>query len=519
MVADLNTGLIIKEKNRNNSLPIASISKLMTALISLEAVNQYSTATISANAISAYGEAGLLKKGEQIGVKDLLFPLLLSSSNDAAVAIAEQIGEKNFINLMNKKARSIGLYNTRFDDSSGLDEDNVSTAEDLFRLLQYIYESKNYILQVTKQNKIDSQHNNNKLSKYKGFLGGKNGYTPEAKETTVALFSLPLSEFGERRIAIILLGSDSRENDVDKILRWLKFDVFYSERGTTGDNILKIIFTGDIMMGRGVENSVMRWGNGDFDFVFEKSDFIKTADIAFGNLEGPVSDKGMNLGNLYSFRFKPETVDALENAGFDVLSVANNHAGDWGRDAFEDTLEGLSVSKILAVGGGLNKKEAASVKVIEKDNIKIGFLGFSDMGPGWLSVTASTSGVLLVLDSDYTTIIRKAAKEVDVLIVSIHFGEEYQNVTNKRQIFLAKKAIDAGAKIVIGHHPHVVQSVENYKDGLIAYSLGNFVFDQNFSEETMKGMVLEVILRNDEIISVKETPVNINRFFQPELAK
>ena len=100
----------------------------------------------------------------------------------------------------------------------------------------------------------------------------------------------------------------------------------------------------------------------------------------------------------------------------------------------------------------------------------------------------------------------------------MHFGEEYQGNANDRQKKLAHLAIDSGAKIVVGHHPHVVQEVEQYKNGVIAYSLGNFIFDQNFSKETMQGLALEIVLDGAEIISVKQNKIKINEFFQPQLA-
>jgi len=103
-------------------------------------------------------------------------------------------------------------------------------------------------------------------------------------------------------------------------------------------------------------------------------------------------------------------------------------------------------------------------------------------------------------------------------IVSLLFGEEYQGNANDRQKKLAHLAIDSGAKIVVGHHPHVVQEVEQYKNGVIAYSLGNFIFDQNFSKETMQGLALEIVLDGAEIISVKQNKIKINEFFQPQLA-
>lgn len=285
----------------------------------------------------------------------------------------------------------------------------------------------------------------------------------------------------------------------------------------SGPKNVSLVFVGDIMFDRGVKNSVMKNGDGDYAFLFQNANFLKNADISFGNLEGPISDKGEDLRNLYSFRFEPSAIKALKNSGLDVLSIANNHIGDWGKIAFEDTISRLDASGIIPVGGGQSLKDAGEVKVVEKNGFRIGFLAFSDMGPNWLEATEDSPGILIIKDSKFVTLVRHAASEVDILVVSLHFGEEYQKNANDRQKKLAHLAIENGAKIVVGHHPHVIQEVERYKNGIIAYSLGNFIFDQNFSKETMQGLALEIILSGTEIVSVKQNKIKINKFFQPQL--
>jgi len=281
---------------------------------------------------------------------------------------------------------------------------------------------------------------------------------------------------------------------------------------------ITLLFVGDMMLDRGVKESVIRNAGGDFNFLFKKiKPVILGADIAFGNLEGPLSDKGEDTGKLYSFRMPPETLDAIKGAGFDALSVANNHTGDWGRAAFEDTLLRLKISGIVPVGGGDNANDAAGTKIIARKGVRFSFLGFSAVGPNWLMAAKNNSGILIV-DKNFTNTIREAAKKTDVLIVSIHFGKEYQSHSNGWQRAIARAAIDNGARIVIGHHPHVAQEVEKYKGGIIAYSLGNFIFDQSFSKETMEGLVLEVeISPNGKIKSFRKRITELNKFFQPEL--
>ncbi len=277
-----------------------------------------------------------------------------------------------------------------------------------------------------------------------------------------------------------------------------------------------LAFVGDIMLDRGVKSSVNKNFNGDYSVLFEKLETLKKSDIVFANLEGPVSDVGKDMRNLYSFRMNPSVIPAIKGAGFSIVSVANNHVGDWGRNAYIDTLTRLKENEILYTGGGTNTNEAENPVIIEKYSIKIGYLGFSDVGPNWMEVSENKAGLLLASNPRFDEITQNASKQVDYLIVSFHFGDEYKIKHNPRQEYLAHKAIDAGAKIIIGHHPHVIEDTEVYKNGFIAYSLGNFIFDQAFSPETMQGMLLEIKLEKDGNMSIKKDTVKLNKFFQPD---
>ncbi len=136
---------------------------------------------------------------------------------------------------------------------------------------------------------------------------------------------------------------------------------------------LTLTFVGDIMLDRGVLYSAKKNGQGNFDWLFEDIPELAQADILYGNLEGPLSDQGRDLGNLYSFRMDPAALPALEAASFDVLQIANNHIGDWGREAMVDTISRLSQAGIVSVGGGENKAEVSAVKIVEDREIKFGF--------------------------------------------------------------------------------------------------------------------------------------------------
>ena len=281
-------------------------------------------------------------------------------------------------------------------------------------------------------------------------------------------------------------------------------------------NFVTLSFVGDIMLDRGVKNSVNKNFKGDYSSLFEKLEILKKSDIVFANLEGPVSDIGKDMHNLYSFRMDLSIIPTLKDAGFSILSVANNHVGDWGRNAYIDTLTRLKENEIFYTGGGINTNEAEIPIIIEKYGIKIGYLGFSDVGPNWMEASENKAGLLLASNPRFDEIIQNASKQVDYLVVSFHFGDEYKLKHNPRQEYLAHKAIDAGAKIIIGHHPHVAEDTEIYKNGFIAYSLGNFIFDQGFSVNTMQGMLLEIKLNRDGSMSIKKNIIKLNKFFQPD---
>lgn len=534
-VGDLDTGAMILEKNQDMKLPIASVSKLMTSTIAEENMKQDAPITIDKNALATYGENGNFHLGEKVPLNDILYALLLESSNDAAEAIARTFGRTDFLQKMNDKAKELGLTATSFEDPSGLSPNNQSTAFELFKLAKYIKENQNDIFQRTlKESYVTSNHmwfSNNQFLREGNYEGGKSGYTDPAEQTVVSTFAIPLSESGNRHIVITLLHTPDRFRDVQNILAYLRKNVFYGkttdaqtawvqQKEQTAENFdqsyVTLSFLGDIMLDRGVKDSVLKNFGGDYSKLFDNLNLLKNEDIAFANLEGPASDKGTDMHNLYSFRMDPSVIPALKGAGFDVLSVANNHVGDWGRDAYADTLARLKENEIAYAGGGMNETEAETPVIIEKYGMKIGYLAFSDKGPNWMGASDTQAGLLLTNNPHFDQIIQNAAKQVDYLVVSFHFGEEYQTTHDDRQAQLAHRAIDDGARIIIGAHPHVIQDSEVYKNGFIAYSLGNFIFDQPFSANTMQGELLEVTIhKNGEIDTTKDI-VKLNSAFQPQ---
>jgi D-alanyl-D-alanine carboxypeptidase len=235
IVADLESKEAVLNKNDKKILPIASITKLMTALVAQDLLKSEQIITISQSAYNTYGNTGGLKVGEKLTVKDLYYPLLLSSSNDAAEALAEEVGRDKFLAEMNRRAKSLSLRDTFFADPSGLSPANTSTASDLVKLVDYLYHYRPEILALTREKEYRSgRHqwtNLNNISLMSNYLGGKNGYTEEANRTLVSIFQVPiesssaesvhLTEKKSRLLAIVLLQSNDRKNDTRGLINYL----------------------------------------------------------------------------------------------------------------------------------------------------------------------------------------------------------------------------------------------------------------------------------------------------------
>jgi len=287
-----------------------------------------------------------------------------------------------------------------------------------------------------------------------------------------------------------------------------KYDLYFEIKKEKEKREVKLLFLGDVMMTRGVERKIIG-KNENFLYPFVNIlNYLQSFDYVIANLEGPISDKGTKVGSKYSFRMKPDSAEALSRANIKIVNLANNHIFDYSKVAFEETLENLGKNNINYFGISYEPL------IIEKEETKIGFLGFSDFLKH-LEVKENKIGISVV-NENLSEIIKKAKEKVDILIVSFHWGEEYKKIANERQVKLAKLAIDSGADLIIGHHPHVIQNIEKYKDKFIFYSLGNFIFDQNFSKETMIGGGVEVYIKNKNIEKVYFRKFYLNNDFQIE---
>ena len=238
---------------------------------------------------------------------------------------------------------------------------------------------------------------------------------------------------------------------------------------------------------------------------------LRSGDIAFGNLETSLSKRGHKWSKTYTFRGPISAGPALGKAGFDVISVANNHALDYGRTAFSDTLAAVKKGKVAVVGGGENKAQAWAPQIIERHGQKVAFLAFSEITPGAFAATSKKNGTAYTQSiGAITRAVKAAHKKADYVVVSMHWGVEKRYDANARQKREAHALVNAGADVVLGHHPHRIQGVEYYKGKLIAYSLANFVFSPA-SPGSTDTYILSVTLQDGKVKAASARPVSIVR--------
>jgi poly-gamma-glutamate synthesis protein (capsule biosynthesis protein) len=202
------------------------------------------------------------------------------------------------------------------------------------------------------------------------------------------------------------------------------------------------------------------------------------------------------------FRAAPEMVEGLRLAGVDVVSTANNHARDCGSYGVEFTLRWLARHGIYAVGTGLTPEAAREGAVLVRNGVRFGFLAYTyDQSNG--NHTTPDPRVNVMDTTKMREDVARLAGRADIVIVSMHAGDEYQRNPNRQQVEFARTALEAGACVVVGHHPHVLQPVERYRGGVIFYSLGNLVFDQFHRRDTQEGLLGEVVFSGAAIRDVQ----------------
>jgi poly-gamma-glutamate synthesis protein (capsule biosynthesis protein) len=280
----------------------------------------------------------------------------------------------------------------------------------------------------------------------------------------------------------------------------------------------RIAAVGDIMLGGTATPELRKYG---YDYPFElTTPFLKQAQIVFGNLEGPLTAGGTSETNKqYIFRSPPDKVaPALARAGFNIVSLANNHMLDYGPQGLEDTRSALDKVGIQTVGAGRNLAEARASAIIMTQGMSVAFLAYSLTFPEEFWAGANKPGTAFGHERYVREDVAAARRRADIVVVSFHWGTEGKTELRDYQIGLARAAIDAGASVVLGHHPHILQAVERYRQGVILYSLGNFVFG-SYSSTATRSMIALITFRDKQLREIRLIPINVKNaevVFQPQ---
>ncbi|MDG0793106.1 CapA family protein [Cohnella ginsengisoli] len=249
-----------------------------------------------------------------------------------------------------------------------------------------------------------------------------------------------------------------------------------SDSAPSGASV-SLAFVGDILPASTVGKLIEQYGV-DYPFKLAKP-LLESADIAAGNLEAPITTRGTPAENKqYVFKGKPEYLAGLKNAGLDVVSLANNHTLDQGWEGLSDTMDALDDIKLKHMGSGADDKEAFEPVYIEHNGITVAYIGVSNVVPdGSWKAGPDHPGVAETYDTTRAVATVKKARELaDIVVVMVHWGNERADTPKDAQFNVGHTLIDAGADLIVGSHPHVLQGFEAYKGKWIAYSLGNFVF-------------------------------------------
>lgn len=256
-------------------------------------------------------------------------------------------------------------------------------------------------------------------------------------------------------------------------------------RAQQSEPVIEMVAVGDILLDRGIARQIERRGTG---IVFARvREVVSKADLAFGNLECPLAALCNPSPQRIAFRAEPRYVETLTDAGFDLVSLANNHSMDCGPAGLLETMRHLKREGLRWCGAGGTSAEAEAPVILTIKGVRVAFVGLTNVAPPAIEAAKEDEPTVALASSrTLTRVVASARKDSDVVVVSLHWGEEYSSRPDREQVELAHRAVEAGADIVLGHHTHTLAGLELVRKpsgagatryALIAYSLGNFAFD------------------------------------------
>lgn len=281
-----------------------------------------------------------------------------------------------------------------------------------------------------------------------------------------------------------------------------------------------VTVVGDVMLGRTPHRIMYERNDWRAPFTLVVDELHK-GDLTIGNLECAITDSFAPPEDPTTFSLMTFTdaVEGLQYAGFDALSGANNHALDFGVVGMQDTTAALEAAGIQHFGTGSNLEEARQPCLLEYDGVTFAFLGYDAISMNYAGATEQSGGVAPLVQEYFVEDIQRAREIADVVIPYFHWGVEYTLTPTDNDRRMAHAAVDAGADLVLGGHPHWVQGMELYQGTAIFYSMANFIFDQEWSLETKQGFILHLIFEGSAPIGYRVVPVLIEDFYRPRIVE
>jgi poly-gamma-glutamate synthesis protein (capsule biosynthesis protein) len=267
-----------------------------------------------------------------------------------------------------------------------------------------------------------------------------------------------------------------------------------------------LIGTGDTMLGSWATEVISDSGIG-YPFKYIRS-YLKDSDVFFTNLEAPFGTLGKPFEKKYTYRVSPKMIEVLKDGKINIVSLANNHTMDYGFECLDETRSLLRANNIHFVGAGKNLIEARQPVVINKKGKTIGFLAYSLTFPEEFWATDTTAGTCFPWEEFVFSDVKTLKERCDMVVVSCHWGEELRNTPKPYQVKFAHRLLDNGADLILGHHPHVVQGIENYRNKWIFYSLGNFIFG-SYSDSARESFILKVKIKENLSTTLQLIPINV----------